>query len=113
VLFKTRNGELLDKNDFSPDFVYIDGDAAEWLVMQGIALVGIDYLSAEKFKQQPARAHLALLGAGVVILEGVDLRHVPAGDYELICLPLKFADAEAAPARVVLRELPMQQASLA
>jgi arylformamidase len=105
VLFKTRNGELLDRRDFSPDFVYIDGDAAEWLVQKGIKLVGIDYLSADKFKLQPARAHLALLGAGVIILEGVDLRRVSPGDYELLCLPLKFANAEAAPARVILRDV--------
>ena len=68
-------------------------------------LVGIDYLSVEKFNFDEPTTHLVLLGANVIIVEGLALGDVPPGDYELICLPLKIKDGDGAPARVVLREL--------
>ena len=68
-------------------------------------LVGIDYLSIDPYDAEPAAAHLTLLGAGVVVLEGLDLRRVPAGEYDLAALPLKLDGADGAPARVVLRSL--------
>jgi arylformamidase len=72
-----------------------------------VKLVGIDYLSVERFKSENFETHLILLSNGVVILEGVDLRNVPAGRYELICLPLRIAggSGDGAPARAVLRTL--------
>src|SRR6185436_14128302 len=107
ILFKTRNSSFWanPERGFREDFVYIEPDAAEWLVQTGIRLVGIDYLSVERFKSDGFATHLAFLSHGVVILEGLDLREVPAGDYELICLPLKIAGGtgDGAPARVVLR----------
>lgn len=109
ILFKTRNSEFWNNlNDgFREDYVYIDPDAARWLVEQEIKLVGIDYLSVERFKSDNFETHLAFLSHGVVILEGLDLRAVVAGTYELICLPLKIASGtgDGAPARVVLRSL--------
>ena len=68
-------------------------------------LVGIDYLSIEKFGSPKHETHLALLSHNVVILEGLDLSEVPAGRYELICLPLRLRNSkgDGAPARVVLR----------
>jgi arylformamidase len=73
----------------------------------GIELVGIDYLSVEKFKSNCFQTHLRLLSKGVVIVEGLNLSEVSAGEYELICLPLRIADGsgDGAPARAVLREL--------
>ena len=65
----------------------------------------VDYLSSEEFHNKGRPTHHILLGAGVVIIEGMDLTDVPPGDYELLCLPLKVKDADGAPARVVLREL--------
>jgi arylformamidase len=109
ILFKTRNSSFWanPERGFREDFVYIEPDAAEWLVQAGIKLVGIDYLSVERFKSVVFATHLAFLSHGVVILEGLDLREVPAGNYELICLPLKIAGGtgDGAPARVVLRSL--------
>jgi arylformamidase len=109
ILFKTRNSSFWNNPErgFREDFVYIAPDAAEWLVQTGIKLVGIDYLSVERFKSAGFPTHLAFLSRGVVILEGLDLRAVTAGAYELICLPLKIADGtgDGAPARVVLRSL--------
>ena len=109
ILFKTRNSIFWGDTErgFHEDYVYIDPDAASWLVESGIKLVGIDYLSVEKFNSISFPTHLAFLSSGVVIVEGVDLRMVPAGRYELICLPLKIAGGigDGAPARVILRTL--------
>jgi arylformamidase len=106
VLFKTRNSRLWrEAREFAPDYVYIEADAAEKLAGMGMRLVGIDYLSVEKFDFDVPRTHYALLGSNVVVVEGLDLSGVEAGDYELICLPLKIKGGDGAPARVVLREV--------
>lgn len=109
VLFKTRNSSFWPPSEgdrqFHEDFVYIEADAARELVRRGVRLVGIDYLSVEKFNFEEPTTHLELLGAGIVIVEGMALRDVPPGDYELVCLPLKIKKGDGAPARVVLREL--------
>ena len=106
VLFKTRNSAFWPEADeFREDFVYIEPDAARRLVELGVQLVGIDYLSVEKFNFDEPTTHLVLLGANVVIVEGLALRDVPPGDYELFCLPLKIKDGDGSPARVVLRTL--------
>jgi arylformamidase len=108
VLFKTRNSAFWSESEpeFHTDFTYLDLDAAQRLVEQGIKLVGIDYLSIEKYDSPNHETHLALLSYGVVILEGLNLAEVPAGRYELICLPLRLrtAKGDGAPARVVLRQ---------
>ena len=109
VLFKTRNSVYWGDTErgFHEDYVYIDPDAAHWLVESGVKLVGIDYLSVEKFNSDSFPTHLAFLSKGVVIVEGLDLRAVPGGQYELLCLPLKIAggSGDGAPARVILRTL--------
>ena len=109
VLFKTRNSDFwLDSQEaFRKDFTHLTHSAALALIEHGIRLVGIDYLSVEKFKSAKHETHLSLLEKGVVILEGLNLRDVPAGEYELICLPLLIADGtgDGAPARTVLRTL--------
>ena len=103
VLFKTRNSYLWSQKNFVKDYVYITPGAARSLVNQGIKVVGIDYLSVDKFDAEP-ETHLILLSAGAIIIEGLDLREVEPGDYEMICLPLKVKDGDGAPARVVLRQ---------
>lgn len=107
VLFKTRNSRLWQEGakEFARDFVYIEADAAERLVQMGVRLVGIDYLSVEKFNFDVPHTHYALLGNDVIAVEGLNLSGVAAGDYELICLPLKIKNGDGAPARVVLREI--------
>jgi arylformamidase len=102
VLFKTTNSELWREDGFQKKFVHMTGDAAEYLVGIGIKLVGIDYLSVEEFGAPKAVAHLALLRAGTVILEGVNLAEVPSGKYKLICLPLLIQGCDGAPCRAVL-----------
>jgi arylformamidase len=71
-------------------------------VEQGVALVGVDYLSIEAFGARGFPTHHTLLGAGVIIVEGLDLGQVPPGTYTLLCLPLRLAGGDAAPARAVL-----------
>lgn len=109
VLFKTRNSNFwnIASHDFRTDFTYITPEAAFRLVEKNIKLVGIDYLSVEKFGSRDFRAHVTLLEKEIVILEGLDLREVPPGDYELICLPLKIISetGDGAPARTILREI--------
>lgn len=106
VVFKTRNSEFWStpEDGFRKDFTYITPATAELLVASGIKLVGIDYLSIERSGGPGKPVHIALLGNETVILEGVDLREIPAGDYEIICMPLKYigSTGDGAPARTVL-----------
>ncbi len=109
VLFKTRNSDFWSDFDqgFRKDFTYIEPEAAKVLTEKGVKLVGIDYLSVEAFDAKKPDTHIALLEKEVIILEGLDLRNVPPGDYELICLPMKIAGGagDGAPSRTVLREI--------
>lgn len=109
VLFKTRNSAFWSDTSrgFRKAFTYITPAAAQALVALGVRLVGIDYLSVEKFQSERHETHEILLSRGVVIIEGLDLREIPAGSYELICLPLKIAGGtgDGAPARAILRTL--------
>jgi arylformamidase len=102
LIFKTPNSRLWASPTFAAHFVGVTEDAAAALVERGVRLVGIDYLSIAP-PDDPTPTHVTLLRAGVVILEGVDLRSVPAGWYELACLPIRLAGADGAPARVILR----------
>jgi len=105
VLFGTRNSALLKGRAVDLDYAFVSEDASRYLVELDIKLVGIDYLSIEEHQKEGRPTHNILLGAGLVIVEGLDLTGVPQGDYELICLPLKIKDADGSPARVFLREL--------
>jgi len=102
VLLKTRNSALLRRPDFVTDYAYLAPDGAEYLLHLGVELVGIDYLSIEQFRSPDHRTHRLLLERGVVIVEGLDLSAVPPGTYDLVCLPLKLAGLDGAPARAVL-----------
>jgi arylformamidase len=109
VLFKTRNSAFWNEPEpkFHTDFTYLDLNAATRLVQQGARLIGIDYLSIEKYGQSNHETHLALLSKGVIILEGLNLSEISAGKYELICLPLRLRSnlGDGGPARAVLRTL--------
>lgn len=104
LLFKTRNGGLWAREGFQKEFVALNKSGARWVVEHGIGLVGMDYLSADVFWNEAAPAHEILLGAGVVIVEGLMLQEIAAGGYRLICLPLSLAGADGAPARAVLMD---------
>ena len=104
VLLKTRNSYLWASGaqQFEPNFVALTAEAAGWVVDQGIAVIGIDYLSIQRFYDGP-HTHQILLGAEVVVIEGLNLSQVQPGHYELFCLPLRLKGIEGAPARVILK----------
>ena len=103
VLCKTRNSRILQrKPEFVKDYTYVSPEGAEYLVSLGVELFGVDYLSVEQFKSGHHRTHRSLLEAKIVIIEGLALADVLPGKYELICLPLKLAGLDGAPARAVL-----------
>ncbi|MDE3088564.1 MAG: cyclase family protein [Chloroflexota bacterium] len=104
ILFKTRNSGLWDRPGFQKDFVALAWDAAQWLVDHGVILVGIDYLSAELFDASEPKTHRILLGAGIVIVEGLNLTAITPGNYTLACLPLKIKNGDGGPARAILIE---------
>jgi arylformamidase len=105
VLFRTRSTlrSWMDSVRFHRDFTYIAPDAAQLLADAGVVLVGVDYISAEQFGAPGPRTHQILLGRGIPIVEGLDLRPAQAGDYDLIVLPMKVAGHEGSPARAVVR----------
>ncbi len=105
VLFRTRSSlrRWMSSSTFHRDFAFLSADAAQLLADAGVLLVGIDYISAEQFGAPAPRAHQILLGKGIPIVEGLLLEQVPAGEYDLIVLPIKVAGHEGAPARAVVR----------
>lgn len=104
VLLKTRNSDLWQSGPqtFDPHYVHLTKRAAHWIAAHGIRLLGIDYLSPDPYVGDGAPAHAELLGAGVVILEALNLGAVTPGVYHLVALPLKMAVADGAPVRAVL-----------
>lgn len=106
LLIQTDNSfGAWDSPQFEPRFVYLAPDAAEWVVQKGIRLVGIDYLSVEQFGAPEPLTHRTLLGAGVIAVEGLNLRALEPGWVELVCLPLRIEGGDGAPARVVARRI--------
>jgi arylformamidase len=105
LLFKTRNSALWADGVFDPDYVYITTETAALLVKKKVKTIGIDYLSVGGFERNEAEAHRVLLEASIWIIEGLDLSAACAGVYEFVCLPLRIAGGEAAPARAIIRPL--------
>jgi len=104
LLIRTRNSAWLasGSTEFHPDYTFLSPEGAAYLVGLGVKLVGVDYLSVEQFHSGHHRTHRTLLGADVVIIEGLVLTEPPPGDYELRCLPLRLTGLDGAPARAVL-----------
>lgn len=103
VLLKTRMSGQMQRSEFQADHVYLTKDAAHYLAQAGLKLVGFDYLSVDRHGSVDFPTHAALLGAGVVLVEGLDLSEVEPGEYDMTCLPLRIAGGDGAPARVILR----------
>lgn len=105
LLLRTRNSELWQSAEpFRKDYVALTLDGARWIADRGMRLVGVDYLSVQRWGDDP-ETHRVLMRAGVTILEGIDLSNAPAGEYRLTCLPLRIEATEAAPARAILERL--------
>ena len=107
VLLRTLNSRhrLLEDGAFHGDFQALSGAAAAWLADRGVITVGIDYYSIEPFRTPGHPAHMALLSRDILIIEGVNLADIFPGRYRLLCLPLRIAGSDGAPARVLLEDL--------
>jgi arylformamidase len=104
ILFKTRGSEARwKKRTFDRNYVYLTSEAARYLAERGVRTVGVDYLSVGGYHKDGADTHRALLGAGIWIIEGLNLSGVKPGRHDLICLPLRIVNSDGAPARAVLR----------
>ncbi|MGZ3648943.1 MAG: cyclase family protein [Syntrophales bacterium] len=105
ILLRTQNSikKILYRDVFTEDFVYLEKSAAEFLVSRGIKTLGVDYLSVGGYKKNGPDVHRLLLGAGILIIEGLDLSETTPGLYNMICLPMKILDSDGAPARVILK----------
>jgi arylformamidase len=104
LLFKTRNSSARwDAQEFTKNYVSISPDAAHFLVERRVRCVGIDYLSVGGIGEDGKETHETLLGAGIWIIEGLDLSHVAAGEVDLVCLPLRILESDGAPARAIVR----------
>ncbi len=102
LLFRTRASRM-PPDKFPRDYPCLTKDGAEFLGRCGLLLVGTDGPSMDAFDSKTMTCHKILLSHGIAILEGVRLEHVPPGDYELICLPLKLAGLDGSPVRAILR----------
>ncbi len=105
VLFAT--GTYPDPEEFNRDFAALTPELIDFLHGRGVILVGIDTPSVDRFESQDLPVHRRVLAHDMAILEGLVLRDVPAGVYELIALPLKLVGFDASPVRAVLRTLPV------
>ena len=104
VLFKTDNSDHWKDAEFYENYVYLEPDAASFLVERGLRLVGIDYLSIDRYGSEHHPSHLVLLPNDIVILEGLDLSAVVPGRYHMVALPLNIQHADGAPTRVILMD---------
>jgi arylformamidase len=102
LLLRTRNEGLWERGEFTRDYVGVAADAAQALVDKGVRLVGIDYLSIAP-SSDPAPTHKTLLGAGVVVVESLDLSAAAPGRYDMVLLPLRLEGGDGSPARALLR----------
>jgi len=103
LILKTANTvrELMSKFEFTKDYAHVAESAARFIAGSGVKLLGIDYLSVEKFDSDSHIVHHILLGNGIIVVEGLDLSEVEGGWWEIACLPLKIAEADGSPVRAV------------
>lgn len=106
LLFKTRNSDVAwaQCRYFLKNYVALNTDAARYLVECGVRTIGVDYLSIGPYGEEGFDTHRVILGASIWVIEGLNLANVSAGEYELVCLPLKIAGGDGAPARAILRK---------
>ena len=103
-MIKTDNSKLYNEKSFSKNFSALNESGALWIVERRIELVGIEYLSIEKYINDNYSVHKTLLKNDVLIIEGLNLENIGEGFYKIFALPLKIYGRDAAPVRVFLVE---------
>lgn len=109
ILFKTKNSSwVYDNDEFTTPYVYISNDAARYLIEKKVRLVGIDYITVGGYenREDNRKVHIMFLNGGVSILEEINLDGVKPGRYELLAVPIRLRQGDAAPCRALLRPLP-------
>jgi arylformamidase len=102
VFFKTANSKISKNSPFTDKYVYIEPDAAEELFMKGVKIVGIDYMSVDKYESEDLPVHKYLLSNDVLIVEGLELNNVPVGRCKMYIMPMKINEMDGLPARVIV-----------
>ncbi len=107
ILFKTINSSYYKLDKFVEDYVHVSTEAAHFLRDKKISVVGLDYFAIGSYldPQNLLEVHKTFLDNGIWILETIDLSDVKAGNYEIICLPIRLTQGDAAPARAIVRPL--------
>lgn len=105
ILFKTKNSDFSSIGAFKKDYVYIDAEAAKYLVEQKVRTVGVDYLSVERFGSTTHDTHRTFLKNNIVLIEGLRLKEVTSGEYEMIGIPLNIKEGNGSPIRVIIRKI--------
>ena len=106
ILFKTKNSKSKWINKpFNKKFIHLSTDAASFLAGRKVQMIGVDYLSIGGYQGNGAEVHDIILKAGIWVVEGLDLTKIEPGEYEIICLPIKIAGSDGAPARAILRPI--------
>lgn len=103
VFFKTTNSKISKNSTFTDKYVYIEPDAAEELLEKGVKIVGIDYISVDKYESEDLPVHKSLLSNDVLIVEGLELNHVPVGRCKIYIMPMKIIDMDGLPARIIAK----------
>ncbi len=104
LLFKTNNSRSgrCKSGTFSEDYVHLSEEAADLCIEKGVGLIGIDYITIDRYKDATFAIHHKILGNNILILEGIDLSEVPPGHFTLFCPALKIKHGEASPVRAFL-----------
>jgi arylformamidase len=102
LLLKTRNSQRPAGPAFTDDFVALDPSGADYICAQGVRVVGIDGPSIDAWDASDFPCHKRLLGADILILENLVLRHVVPAIYGLIAVPLNLIGADGCPVRALL-----------
>jgi len=100
-----RTGTFPDPDRWNSDFAALSSELIDWLGAQKVITVGIDTPSVDLQDSKDLPSHHAVARHDMAILEGLVLAGVPAGEYELIALPLRLMGFDASPVRAVLRAI--------
>jgi arylformamidase len=100
-----RTGAPIAGGSFPPDWPALEPGCARTLVARGLTLLGVDCPSVDRRHSTTLDVHHALFDGGAYVLENLDLRGVPDGEYELVALPLALVGLDGAPVRAALRRV--------